>query len=103
MRTTMRNSGGPITPSVNNSRTVALLVRSVLDAFDDGRDPLPHPDAHRGEAVATAGPAQLVAEHRDQPRSAHPERMAQRDRAAVHVDLCRIQPEVVDADEGLRR
>ena len=76
--------------------------RLILDALDDRRDPLAHPDAHRGQAVAAAGPAQLVDQHRDQAAAAHPERMAERDRAAVDVDLGRVEAELVDADDRLR-
>ena len=45
--------------------------------------------------------AQLVDEHRHQPRAAHPERMPERDRAAVDVDLLGIQAELVDARDRL--
>src|SRR6476469_1713719 len=81
----------------------AVLVRtagrvSAVDAFDHRGDPLADADAHRREAVAAAGALQLMAQHRDQPGAAHPERVAERDRAAVHVDLVGVQAELVDAD-----
>ena len=41
-------------------------------------------------------------ERDDEPRAAHPERVAERDRAAVHVHLLGVESELVDADEGLR-
>ncbi len=77
--------------------------RLALDPLDDRGDPLADADAHRGEAVAAAGPAQLVGEHRDEPAAAHPERMAERDRPTVHVHLGGIEPELVDAHERLAR
>jgi hypothetical protein len=76
--------------------------RLRLDPLDDGGDPLPDADAHRGEPEPTTGPAELVHEHRDEPAAAHPERMAERDRATVHVDLRRVETQLVDADERLR-
>src|SRR6266508_5003024 len=78
--------------------------RSTLpvDALDDRGDPLAHPDAHRDQAVAAAGPPELVDEHRHQARSAHPERMAQRDGTPVDVDDRRVQAQLVDAHERLR-
>src|SRR4051812_29915743 len=61
-----------------------------VDPLDPGRDPLPDPDAHRGQAPPPPRPAQLVAQHRDRAGTTHPEGMAERDRPAVDVDLCRI-------------
>ena len=78
-------------------------LRAIVHPLHDRRDPLADADAHRREAVAAAGPAQLVDQHRDQAAAAHPERMAERDRAAVDVDLGRVEPELVDADERLGR
>src|SRR5437870_2233825 len=71
-------------------------------SFDDGGDPLADADAHRRQAVVPAGPTQLVRQHRDQPCSAHSQRMTQRDRTAVDIDLFLIQAELVDADDRLR-
>ena len=37
----------------------------------------------------------------DQARAAHPERVAKRDRAAVHVHFLRIETQLTDDDEAL--
>src|SRR3954470_12629493 len=100
----------PVTPPP--PRTSALVTAAApsggssptwlpLDALHDGRDALPHADAHRRDAVAPAGSAQLVDEHRHQASAARPERMARGDRPAVDVDLVRIEPELVDGHDRL--
>jgi len=58
--------------------------------------PLADADAQRGEAVAAPAPAQLVQERDDEPRTAHAERMAERDRAAVDVHLVAGEAELAD-------
>ena len=60
-------------------------------------------DAQRREPVTAAPPAQLVEERHDEPRAAHAERVAERDRAAVHVHALRVEPELADHREALRR
>src|SRR6185369_15866295 len=108
-RKTRTNNGGPTTPpristrARRSDRSAGTRCTLPLDSLHDRRDPLPDADAHRREAPTPAGPDELVAEHRDQPRPAHPERMAEGDRPAVDVDLRRIQTELVDANERLRR
>ena len=47
-------------------------------------------------------PAKLVQQRDDEPRAAHPERMADRDRAAVHVHLRLVDPELAHDRERLR-
>src|SRR5205085_2500991 len=72
-------------------------------ALEERRLALTHADAEGGEPVVPAAAAQLVQERDDEPRAAHPERMAERDRAAVHVHLLLVEPELADDDEALRR
>src|SRR5581483_6758187 len=60
-------------------------------------------DAHRRDSVAAAAPAQLVQERHGQPRTAHAERVADRDRAAVHVHLLLVDAELAHDRDRLRR
>src|SRR4051794_18644622 len=60
-------------------------------------------DAQGGQAVAAAAPAQLVQEGHDKPSTAHPERMADRDRPAVHVDALRVEAQLADDCQALGR
>jgi hypothetical protein len=78
---------------------------------DDGRrrcsdDPLPRggpwpTPIHRAEGISTAGAAELVDEHRDQPGAAHAQRVAERDGTAVDVHLRRIEAKLTDAGDRL--
>src|SRR5205085_10486625 len=53
-------------------------------------------------AVAPTAAAELVEERDDEARAAHPERMTERDRAAVDVHLLRVEAELADHGEALR-
>jgi len=72
--------------------------------FQDHGDPLPHPDAHGAERVPAAGLLQLVHGRRYQPGTARPQRMPDRDRSAVRVDVLRVvrQPQVARHRQCLR-
>ena len=72
-------------------------------ALEQRRLALPHADAHRRQAVAAAPPPELVEQRHDEPRAAHPERMAERDRAAVDVHPLLVDPELAEHGERLRR
>src|SRR5947208_17064982 len=74
-----------------------------VEPLDHRGDPLAYADAHRGQAVATASPPELVDKHRHEARAAGTERVAQRDRAAVHVDLRRIELQLIDAHDEIGR
>ena len=52
---------------------------------------LAHADAHRGQPVAAAAAAQLVGERAEQPGARAAERVAERDRAAVDVQLVVVE------------
>src|SRR6266498_2976513 len=75
-------------PQRTCSRSALTRARasSGLDP-DDQRVALPAAAAERRRADSAATPAQLLREGQDQPRAAHPDRMTERDRAAVDVDL----------------
>ena len=73
------------------------------EALDDDRDPLADADAHGGESVPCLAASELVHQGRDDAHAARAQRMAQGDRAAVLVDALRIELEVADAGDHLRR
>src|SRR5204863_1954780 len=63
---------------------------------------VPDADAERCEAVPSAAAAELVQQGHYEARPAHPERMAERDRAAVDVDALGVEAELADHDQALR-
>jgi len=65
-------------------------VRSLLDALYCERYALAYTDAHGSQRPLCSGFLQLMNGRQYQPRSAHSQRMAQGDRAAVRVDLRRV-------------
>ena len=70
--------------------TMRRSIRGGSDPLDDQRDPLPHPDAHGAEGVASLRPPQLVHRRGDQPRAAHPQGVSEGDRPAVRIDVGRV-------------
>src|SRR2546430_1037391 len=71
--------------------------------IDPRRGPRAAADAERREAVALLALAQLVRGREREPCARRAERMAERDRAAVHVRLLAIEAEVLLDGEVLRR
>src|SRR5216684_3382754 len=65
----------------------------LLDPLPDRRDALADSDAHGGQAVLGAAVGHLAHERTHQARAAAAQRVAQRDRSAVDVDLLLIEPE----------
>src|SRR5205085_10886862 len=61
------------------------------------------PDAHGDDGVFGLAPAPLDQGVARQPRSSHAVGMANRDRAAIDVELFRIDPELVAAIDDLHR
>ena len=61
----------------------------------DRGDALAAADAGGRQAALLAAAPQLEQQRQQQPRAAHAERMAERDRAAVDVDLVAIEPELL--------
>src|SRR6476661_7701226 len=78
-----------------------MYASAGLATLEQGGLPLADADAHRRHAVAAAAPAQLVQEGDDEARAAHPQRVPERDRAAVHVHPGRIEAELADHGEAL--
>src|SRR5215470_760817 len=91
----------PRSPGCYMPRAIARDARS--HALDDRGDALAAADAHRNQSVTLTGPMQLVhALHRED-ASGSPDRMAERDRAAVRVHLGRIEAELLVNPERLSR
>src|SRR5437667_11231688 len=70
-----------------NSGTPAVVTQRKSEALDDGRVRLTATLAHGLQAVAAAGPLQLMQQLGGQHRAGRAERMAERDGAAVRVGL----------------
>src|SRR5437016_6416795 len=68
------------------------LRRRLLDPLEDRSDALAAADAHGHERVALLRALELVERLHGQDRAGRADRMAQRDRAAVGVDLGRSRP-----------
>src|SRR4030095_9157842 len=69
-----------------------MLSRSVKvcwtsNALDNHRDALSYSDAHGAQRVAPAAALQLIDRGRDEARTRRAERMTERDRAAIRVDV----------------
>src|SRR5262245_64698782 len=75
--------------------------RLSVHPLQDGRDAHAGPDALGGEAVAAARAAELLRDGRHEPGAGRAERVADRDRAAVHVHLRERDPEVTAARQHL--
>src|SRR5688572_19433935 len=73
----------------------------VPDRFEEGRGSHAAADAQRDEAIARAAPLHLVQQRRRQPRPAAAERMAERDRAAIHVQPRATDRQLTEAGEHL--
>src|SRR5262249_47566683 len=69
--------------------------------FEQSGHSLAAADAHSHDAVFGFAPPHLVSNRSDQPRSGHSERVADRDRAAVDVELLRINAQAVAAVDDL--
>src|SRR2546421_6840430 len=77
--------------------------RALRDALKEPGLPLADAHAEGRQAVTAVAASELVEERDHETGAAHPERMAERDRAAVHVHLLLVQAELADDDETLRR
>ena len=82
-------------------RRIAGPGQAGWDALDRHRDGAAATETQRGETVATLAPGELVEQRRDDPRSRRPDRMAERDRPAVDVDLVPVEAELPSIGERL--
>src|SRR6516225_7190299 len=73
-----------------------------LSSLKYRRDPLPATDAHGHECIPLAGARKLIdrLDGIDSPRGA--DRMAERNPAAIRINLRRVEPELVRDRAGLR-
>src|SRR5262245_43829469 len=72
-------------------------------ALEDHRDPLAAADARRRAAERLAAVLELAHQRQQQPGAGRAERVAERDRTAVDVDLPAIELQLLFATEVLRR
>src|SRR2546430_4028933 len=85
--------------------TEVASISSASYPLERERNPLADADAHGDQRALGAGQHRLVRRRDGEPRARHAERMAERDRAAVRVDVPGIvgEPELAQAGEALRR
>src|SRR5271165_2873352 len=77
----------------------SLVIPQILD---DHGDALPAADARGRDSILCFAAAQLVHQRNDQLRSRRAQRMPERNRAAIHVDLVAIQTQLLLNREILR-
>src|SRR6476659_29121 len=82
-------------------KTATFIVSPPSDPFDGHRDGASATEAERGEAEPALAPDQFVGECRDDPGAARADRVTERDRAAVDVDLVPVEPEGTPVGERL--
>src|SRR5215212_3407198 len=96
-------SGGKAAALQKSNVRSMSLTSAGLNTLDDHRNPLPSADARGGEAVALLAAAQLVENRQQEARAGGAERMAERDRAAVDVQLLLVDVELFRDREDLSR
>src|SRR5688572_33044948 len=75
--------------------------RVLSDALEGCRHRAPAAEAQGRQAVATLATLELVQEGGHDPCATRPDRMAECDRPAVHVDLAPVEPELAAVGERL--
>src|SRR5438128_4874462 len=75
--------------------TTTSARRMVLDALEDRRDPLAAADTERSEPVPALALPELGDDRERESRARGAERVAEGDRAAVHVRLLAIEAELL--------
>src|SRR3954452_11758582 len=86
MATSAVRAGAPVPSTTVPPRITRSCTASPLQALDDGHVRLASTLAHGLQAVATARSLELVEHRGHEPRTGGPERVTERDRAAVDVD-----------------
>src|SRR5690348_15767728 len=89
-------------PSISVRSRSKKAASAAID-LDDHRVALTAARADRGAAQPAAAPAQLEHERAEDPRARGADRVAERDRAAVDVDLVLVDPEHPDRVQRHRR
>src|SRR5258708_29741413 len=87
---------------VPSNRTRRPRPASWLHALDDRRDALSAADAHGHQRVASAGALKLVHRLDGEDASCRADRMSERDRTTVRIDLRRIEAQLLVDAERLR-
>src|ERR1043165_2576833 len=90
-------------PAGARTRSTAGAGYTELPPLHRQRHTLSDADAHGGERALAAGLAELMRSRYRDARARHAERMAERDRAAVRIDVLGIvgEPELAHAGKGL--
>src|SRR5437762_98924 len=81
---------------------MSILVFPPFGIFNQQRDALPTPNAGGGNAIAQAGAFELARKSNREAHAGRAERMADGDRAAVHVELFFVKTERARAGHHLR-
>src|SRR5262245_6049722 len=105
VRKSTRFLGSSFTTRVPSARVWTREFTGVSRAgvLDQDRDALAAADAGRGDAEALLAAPELQEERQDQARAGRAERVPERDRAAVDVDLVAVEAELLLDAEVLRR
>src|SRR6185437_12875948 len=77
-------------------------TRDLAQPLQDQRHPLAAADAHRLQPELLVVPLQRVDQRAGDARAGHPEGVADGDRAAVHVQLVQVDPQVLVGRDDLR-
>src|SRR6266545_4969883 len=80
-----------------------IRQNGLLQCFDRECDAVATAQAQRRDAALLAAAAQRVDQRGEHARAARPNRMADRDGAAVHVHLCGFDPELAEHGDHLHR
>src|SRR2546429_276591 len=85
-----------------SSLSHSLSVPAASNALDEHRDALTYANAHGAQGVAAARSFKLIERGGHQTRARSAERMAERDRAAVRIDVRRVVGDSVVAQHRQR-
>src|SRR6266487_1911616 len=80
-----------------------LMLEISSCSFEDDGKTLPARDAERGEPESLTPFAQLIGEAEDDARTAHADRMPDRDASALHVELVAVELQLSLARDHLSR
>ena len=78
------------------------IEASACDVFNDDRNSLTATNTHCGSAQPSIFPAQLMDQFCHQDRTGGSDRMSERDRAAIGIDLLGRQAQLIVDRAGLR-
>src|SRR5262245_6344639 len=78
-----------------------LIVIVLRAEFEESSGTLAATDAHRDDAKASAATDHFTGDCSHKPRAGHAERMTDRDRAAIDVELVRVDPQPVATIDDL--